>query len=130
MGDYCAAVLKKTHYANTGNYNVGGPNKLLRWKIDPALQFPDNRPNKTGAIEIKAAWREMCTDSSCLKVDDLSHYFTRDAIIYRRDPLGGDATCRPAKVGLVGFHIAHKTYYGASVGVVDLRACRKRAESG
>lgn len=103
--------LKKTHYANTGNYNVGGPNKLLRWKIDPALQFPDNRPNKTGAIEIKAAWREMCTDSSCLKVDDLSHYFTRDAIIYRRDPLGGDATCRPAKVGLVGFHIAHKTYY-------------------
>ena len=44
-------------------------------------------------------------------MDDLSHYFTRDAIIYRRDPLGGDATCRPAKVGLVGFHIAHKTYY-------------------
>ncbi len=105
--------LKKNGFADTGTYDVGGPKKLLYWWVLP-LQFPDNVGGftKTGAIEIKAAWREMCTNTStCFKVDDLSHYFTRDATIYIPDPFGGEATCRTAKVGLVGFHIAHKTFW-------------------
>lgn len=107
--------LKANDFADTGSYDVGGPKKLLNWQAAP-LQFPDNIRGftKTGAIEIKAAWREMCTDpdpAKCPKLDDPTRYYTRDATIYTRDPLGGEATCRTAKVGLVGFHIAHKTFW-------------------
>lgn len=108
--------FKKYNLADTGTYDVGGPKKLLNWRAAP-LQFPDNIGGftKTGAIEIKAAWREMCTDRGtdplkCPKLDDPAKFYTRDATIYTRDPFGGEATCRTAKVGLVGFHIAHKTF--------------------
>lgn len=105
--------LKETGYADTGAYDVGGPLGQLNWQAPP-IQFPDNirGMTKTGAIEIKAAWRVLCTDpTKCTKVDDPSHYYTRDAVFYKRDPLGGEATCVPVKVGLVGLHIAHKSFW-------------------
>ncbi len=106
--------LKANDFADTGTYDVGGPKEQLDWQAKP-LQFPDNIRGftKTGAIEIKAAWREMCTNpdpAKCPKRDDLSHYFTRDATIFERKPTG-EAACRTATVGLVGFHIAHKTFW-------------------
>ncbi len=105
--------MKANDFADTGAYDVGGPKKLLNWQAAP-LQFPDNIRafTKTGAIEIKAAWREMCRDlAKCSKVDVLSRYFTREATIFERNPITREATCRPALVGLVGFHIAHKTFW-------------------
>ena len=108
--------LKENDFADTGSYDVGGPKKLLNWQA-PALQFPDHFRGftKTGAIEIKAAWREMCTDPStgpmkCPKLDNPEQFYTRDATIFERKS-NGEASCRKAKVGLVGFHIAHKTFW-------------------
>lgn len=103
--------FKNNDFANTGNYDVGGPLQQLSWKAPP-LHFPDNIRGVEGAIEIKAAWREMCTDAaSCNKVDDPSRYYVRDAVFYEADPAGGEASCKSVQVGLVGFHIGHKTFW-------------------
>jgi hypothetical protein len=64
------------------------------------LQMPMTTasPNVLGSIMVKAAWRTK-TDK-----DDSSRYYTVDAQIF--DPQA--RTCTPAKVLLVGLHIAHK----------------------
>ena len=85
--------IRDSGLATTGNYSFGGP-------VDDAaiVDFPTGENGATGAgtIEIKAAWRQMASD------DDLSRYFTQDAVIY-------DGTdCEDVTVGLVGLHIARK----------------------
>ena len=103
--------FKQNKFANTGNYDVGGPLEQLSWQSKP-LHFPDNIRGllKQGAVEIKAAWRVMCTDESCIKKDDLSRYYVQDVQIYNPDTSSGDI-CTPAQVGLVGMHIGHKTFW-------------------
>jgi hypothetical protein len=65
----------------------------------PSCQ-PSQNPCTYGAIEIKAAWREMKPG------DDLSRYYTVNALLVENTDVS--ATCRQAKMGLVGLHIGHK----------------------
>lgn len=61
-----------------------------------------------GSIEIKAAWRIL----DPAKGDDLNRYFWREQDLYISAERSADhnAFCIPkAKLGLVGFHILHKT---------------------
>lgn len=53
-----------------------------------------------GAIELKAAWRELIQGQ-----DDLNRYFWTDAFLL--EP-GQPMTCRQARMGLIGLHIVHK----------------------
>ncbi|MFT7139614.1 MAG: hypothetical protein ACI9B8_002035 [Sulfitobacter sp.] len=101
--------IRDTQYANTGSYGPGGPLQALNWTAEP-LQMPDNTNGATGtgAIEIKAAWRQLCTiGTSCAKVDNPDRFYTVTANYYER-PAG---ECRQVTLGLVGMHIAHKTHW-------------------
>ena len=105
--------VKANGYANTGNYDVGGPLAQLSWQATP-IQFPDNTTGftGTGAIEIKAAWRRMCFDpENCDKLDDPDRYYTREAFFLERSSGNTPSQCVPVTVGLVGLHIAHKTFW-------------------
>lgn len=82
--------------------------------------LPDNKTGKYGgAIEIKAAWREMCTPEwekkygkSCFpSVDNQSDYFTRDVLLYFAKNGDQPAQCKTRKMGLIALHIAHKTHW-------------------
>jgi hypothetical protein len=119
--------LKQGGYADTGTYDYNGPlgsNKRF-------FRMPDITHGVTGegATEVKSAWKVMCTDpKTCNHVDDPSRYFTRTALIYTpavtrvvnpfkqngalpRPTVTTPETCKVAQVGLVGFHIAAKTFW-------------------
>lgn len=53
-----------------------------------------------GSVAIKTAWIELDEN-----IPDHSRFYFREALV--QEPFSG--TCHPKKVGLVGFHIAHKT---------------------
>ncbi len=63
---------------------------------DPAKpnEFPD------GVIEIKAAWKELVEGR-----DDPSRFYTVSTLLV--EP-GSPPSCRPARMGLIGLHIANK----------------------
>ncbi|MEM9555896.1 MAG: hypothetical protein AAGC60_16695 [Acidobacteriota bacterium] len=102
--------LKANKLANTGNYSFGGPN-------DFEVFFPTNADGATGlgAIEIKAAWRELCVldaEGQCLGAEDLEdRYYTQVGLIYTPDTRQSNESCRLARVGLVGLHIIRKTVH-------------------
>ena len=103
--------LKVNGFATTGNYDVGGPKANLSWQSKP-LQFPDNIRGltETGAIEIKASWRVLCSDSSsCNKFDDLSRYYSRDAVFLLTRRLAGRHLF--AGRAFVGYQIGPKTFW-------------------
>ncbi len=90
---------------NETQYNVIRTNQwYLRSKLptDPSkpVNFPSSVQGSYGAIEVKAAWRELVAGQ-----DDFNRYYAADGIIV--EP-GTPPTCRNAKLGLVGFHIASK----------------------
>jgi len=118
--------IKDGGYADTGTYDWNGPLGVTK----ALFAFPTNRTGATGegATEVKAAWKELCTAPGvCDPLDDPSRYYSRTALIYSPpivktvDPYDRDnlpsptitepATCRVAQVGLVGFHIAVKTFW-------------------
>lgn len=103
--------LKANGYANTGNYSYGGPNQ-------GEVYFPTNADGATGlgAIEIKAAWRDICTPNSggtCLPPEEAlaSRYYSQNALVYTAKTRQSEESCRLAKVGLVGLHIIRKTVH-------------------
>ncbi len=118
--------IKQGGFADTGTYDYNGPlgtNKRL-------FRLPDNTNGVTGdgATEVKSAWKILCADAkTCNPVDDPSRYFTRSALIYTaagrrvvspfqsgplpRPTVTTPARCKAAQVGLVGFHIAAKTFW-------------------
>ncbi|BCM87601.1 hypothetical protein [Methylobacterium indicum] len=77
---------------------------------DPPISFPQSTPDRLGAVEVKAAWRDLS------RVDPKFHtrFFTARALAVEANsckttnPLSGCA-CKEVTVGLVGFHVAHKT---------------------
>ncbi len=80
------------------------------------VNFPDNRDDTKygqGAIEVKSAWKELCLTADCNHRDaeDLAaakkKFLVRKTLIYNAD----STRCREANMGLVGLHIARKTYY-------------------
>ncbi len=119
--------MKEMGFADTGTYDFNGPFSV---ENKTRFQMPDNTDGFTGegATELKSAWKIMCTDpETCNNVDDPSRYYTETALIYTPptaktiDALNIDiipqnnitvpATCEVAEVGLVGFHIAVKTFW-------------------
>ena len=103
--------LKDNGYADTGSYDYQGP-------LGGDVIFPDNRVTngRLGAIEVKSAWKELCTDdASCTMVDDPSRYYARTAFIYQAPTTSPDGpvaeSCRIADVGLVGLHAMFKTFW-------------------
>ena len=96
-----------TQSAVTVNLTPAGP---------PQPVLPDNITGKFGgSIEIKAAWREMCTPEweqrnakQCFpKVDDLKRYYVREVLVYRAK----EKKCEQKTMGLIALHIAHKTFW-------------------
>lgn len=85
-------------------------NKDEQSKI-PEIKFPAGSKNAVGAIEIKVAWRILPEDTS----DEIKkRYYTRKALIYMpwqltENPEDKKDICGLETVGLVGFHIMHKT---------------------
>jgi hypothetical protein len=90
---------------NETQYNAIRNNQwYLRAKLpkDPSkpVNFASSVPGSYGAIEVKAAWRELVAGQ-----DDFNRYYAVDGLII--EP-GKPHTCRSAKLGLVGLHIASK----------------------
>jgi hypothetical protein len=118
--------IKEGGFADTGSYDYSGPlgaNKRT-------FRLPDNTNGYTGngATEVKSAWKILCTDpNTCNPVDNPSRYFARTALIYTpavsrvvepflsgplpRPTVTTPASCKMSQVGLVGFHIAAKTFW-------------------
>ncbi len=89
--------LVQNGFADNPNLTPGGP-------ADGVASFHDN------SIEIKAGWKELCTDAStCLVVDDPKRYFAREVIVF--DELTGECDPEPRLMGLVGLHIVQKTHW-------------------
>lgn len=72
-----------------------------------AVDFPYNGDDPRNSIEIKSAWKQLCTGPDCKPVDDPADYLTTDALIYE----GPDEGCTGARMGLVGLHVAVKTFW-------------------
>jgi hypothetical protein len=120
-------TMKENGYADTGAYNFNGPLGINK----RTFQMPDNTNGFThkGATEVKSAWKIMCTNpEECNQVDDPGRYLTREALIYTPptqktvdafrqtgelpvDTITIPAMCELKQVGLVGFHIAAKTFW-------------------
>ncbi|MGB5830489.1 MAG: hypothetical protein WBG92_00655 [Thiohalocapsa sp.] len=102
--------LQDQGFADTGSYDYQGP-------VDASVVLPDNRAGygRNGAIEIKAAWKELCTDPSCEPLDDPKRYYARPAFIYNQAVTKQNGvqpeSCRIAQVGLVGLHTVFKTFW-------------------
>lgn len=58
-----------------------------------------------GAIMVKAAWKVIDAD----KGDDASQFHAADALVYTPKFNDKPASCKKQTMGLVGFHIGHKT---------------------
>jgi hypothetical protein len=119
--------IKQGGFADTGTYDYSGPLTINK----RVFRLPDNTNGSTGegATEVKSAWKILCTDAkTCKTVDDPARYFTRTALIYTpaasrvvepfvqsgplpRPVVTTPAACKVAQVGLVGFHIAVKTFW-------------------
>jgi len=94
--------VRSNGYYNRSNWPASGK---------PAISFPASSADQLGAIEVKAAWRNLA------KVPQKFHsrFFAIDALAAKpgtcKTESGGRTTCdcEPMKAGLVGFHISHKT---------------------
>jgi hypothetical protein len=96
-GFYNGDVQNQT--AATGvNPTTGGQYRVKLPSGCNAGSCPNNSAPRTGAIEIKAAWR-ILTDPS-----QSSRYLTTEAVL-----INAAGACSPATMGLVGLHIIHKT---------------------
>jgi hypothetical protein len=93
---------------NMAEYNAirGDDNQPSSWlyittNLNNALPitFPMSHPTTYGAIELKAAWKPITAS------DDKKRYYIVNALVI--DPATN--TCSNQQMGLVGFHIAHKT---------------------
>jgi len=77
------------------------PKKQQALHQDPEIDFPGGNKGKNmvGALMIKASWKLM-SEGDLAK----GNYHVIDGLLYR-----GPASCTPVKLGLIGFHVGHKT---------------------
>lgn len=96
-------ILNKRLYSKQGQSTFdGGP-----------IIFPigSNRSNtaagKVGAIMIKASWKVLGPNEKA------ETFHTLNGLVYipKGDNPKSDATCVPKKLGLIGFHVGHKTEF-------------------
>ena len=73
-----------------------------------AVDFPWTAADPRNSIEVKSAWKRLCTEPGCEPVDDRGRYFTTEALIYQ----GPEQGCTgPVELGLVGLHVIVKTFW-------------------
>lgn len=104
---------------NRAEYDYVRQNKFYNqanWPANglPPIYFPASSRDQLGAIEVKAAWRDL----SRVEEQYRSRFFNVEALAVQAgsckttEPNGQgriyDCTCKPVRVGLVGFHITHK----------------------
>jgi hypothetical protein len=68
---------------------------------------PNGLPIGVGAIMIKTSWKVLAG------TDKPEEFHTIDGLMYtpeRKNPKA-DATCAPKKLGMIGFHVGHKTEF-------------------
>lgn len=70
-----------------------------------AVRLPD------GATEVKASWKALCTKPDCAQPDTRTDFYARDVLVYTAAQDGRPATCEPQTFGLVGLHVARKTFW-------------------
>lgn len=77
-------------------------NPAVKWYLVNMQSKDPTKPNifPDGVIEIKASWKELVDGR-----DDPGRYYTVNTLIV--EP-GNPPSCRPAKMGLIGLHIANK----------------------
>ena len=80
-------------------YSVEGQRKF-REDIDFPSGSEKAGAESVGSVMVKASWKIL------VPADDQSKYHVVDGLLYR--PAGHDQ-CRPVKLGLIGFHVGHKT---------------------
>jgi hypothetical protein len=90
---------------NNGLWHLAG---LKQYNQPISFPFEPGPYGQTGAIEIKAAWKVLCTTSSCKAQDDPTHFFTQQAIVYNDSTGAPSPGPNPVTVGLVGWHVTHK----------------------
>jgi hypothetical protein len=73
----------------------------LQENLNSPIQFTASTEGAYGAMEVKAAWRELVKDK-----DDFSRYYAVAATVV--DP-GDPPTCRDTTLGMIGLHIVVKT---------------------
>ncbi|HJQ25381.1 MAG TPA: hypothetical protein VKA60_15785 [Blastocatellia bacterium] len=86
--------------SGTTNYPVNFTSSTTSTPFPLSSCQPTANPCTYGAIEVKAAWREMKPG------EDTSRYYTVNALLVETS--SATASCRQATMGLVGFHIGHK----------------------
>ncbi len=128
--------LKANKLANTGNYSASGPfdtsalparSRYFDVKFPTGVHNSLEKDPQEGAIEIKGAWRVLCTPDpskpgglNCSAPADVSEqdylkylkqrYVTREGDYFEETSKGD--ICTPGYVfGLVGLHVAHKTFW-------------------
>jgi hypothetical protein len=87
-------LIKNTLWSHNGQVGFKGP---VSFPSGPSSYGP------VGPIEIKAAWKVLGQG------DDPGRFYTIEAIVYNDETGEPSPGPNPAKVGLVGFHISHKT---------------------
>lgn len=97
--------------AATVNLTPAGPKDEVN-----KVNFPDTKDDEKygqGAMEVKSAWKELCLTADCNQRDAENleaakkRFLVRETVIYEAD----STKCRTAYMGLVGLHIARKTYF-------------------
>jgi hypothetical protein len=114
LTDQNGRFVRYAIHVNQDEYNYLKNNGL--WHRAGLLQYnqPINFPyapgpyGQTGAMEVKAAWKVLCTASTCTAPDDPTHFFTQQAIVYNDSTGAPSPGPNPVTVGLVGLHITHK----------------------
>lgn len=88
--------------ASTPQLTPSGP---ANFRVD----FPYNAETQQNSIEVKSAWKQLCTaDSGCFPKDDATKYYTRDVLIFD----GETESCTgPVQAGLIGLHLSIKTFW-------------------
>lgn len=97
--------VRSNKYYNQANWPKNGL---------PPIYFPPSTPARLGSIEVKAAWRDLSRVDPRFR----SRFYNIEALVVQPGtckstlPNGQgrviDCQCAPIRVGLVGFHIAHK----------------------
>jgi hypothetical protein len=95
--------MNQSEYEETVDKSWFLRKNLAKYPTPPNL-FKASQPDSYGALELKAAWRIMTDEEK--KAQPPRYYMTQAQVL---DPKTRACDGKTVAVGLVGFHIAHKT---------------------
>lgn len=91
-------------HTNAGDYDdCNCPKSSTKTVCLPCTSSTLDAPAFDGAIEVKAAWRQL------LKSDDPTHYYITKAIYYKTDPKDGTIKYYNGDFALIALHIIMKS---------------------